>query len=273
MTPDPVERLLARLDVIASGLEASGRALALLALGSVGAELDRADQFSDLDFFVVARPGQVGALLDDLAWLGGDVVYVFRNTPDGFKVLFRDGVYGEFAVFDEAALRGAEFVNARVVWRSPDAPADLPLHLRPQEAQTAPLSGAQRDHLLGEALTNLLVGVRRFRRGERLSAWQFTQVYALGNALALAADTIPAAPGWADAYGLERRFEVRFPALAARLAACLPGLDGTPGAALAILDLLKSLDLTGWPEASGLTAQVRQEAQEALADQGADRGA
>ncbi|GGR79910.1 hypothetical protein GCM10008960_03460 [Deinococcus sedimenti] len=265
--------LLGRLSLIAAGLEASGRALALLGLGSVGAELDRADRFSDLDFFVVARPGQVGTLLDDLAWLGGGLAYAFRNTPDGFKVLFGDGVYGEFAVFDEAALRGAAFVNARVVWRSPDAPADLPLHLRPQEAQVAPLSGGKRDHLLGEALTNLLVGVRRFRRGEQLSAWQFTQVYALGNALALATNATSPAPGWADAYGLERRFEQRFPALATRLVACLPGVDGTPGAALAILDLLESLDLTGWQEASGLTAQVRQEAQAALTDRGGGTGA
>ena len=59
---------------------------------------------------------------------------------------------------------------------------------------------------------------------------------------------------------------MRFPAVAARLDACLPGLVGTPGAALAILDLLESLDLMGWQEAAGLAAQVRQEAREALAD-------
>jgi hypothetical protein len=266
ITPGSAPHLLARLDLIAAGLEASGRALALLGLGSVGAELDRADRFSDLDFFVVARPGQVEALLDDLSWLGGGLIQAFRNTPDGFKVLFAGGVFGEFAVFDEAALRGAAFVNARVVWRAPDAPADLPLHPRPQAARTEPLSAAQRAHHLGEALTNLLIGVRRFRRGERLSAWQFTQVYALGHALALAADATTPQPGWADAFGLERRFEVRFPAVAARLDACLPGLVGMPGAALAILDLLESLDLMGWQEAAGLAAQVRREAREALAD-------
>jgi len=115
-------------------------------------------------------------------------------------------------------------------------------------------------------LTNLLVGVRRFRRGERLSAWQFTQVYALGHALALAADATPPQSGRADPYGVERRFEVRYPALAARLGGCLPGLDGTPGAALAILDLLDGLHLPGWADAGALSAQVRREAGEALAD-------
>ncbi|MFC6800472.1 hypothetical protein ACFQDE_00875 [Deinococcus caeni] len=79
-TPEPVAGLLARLDLIAAGLEASGQALALLGLGSVGAELDRADRYSDLDFFVLARPGQVGALLEDLGWLG-----VGSSTPSGTR--------------------------------------------------------------------------------------------------------------------------------------------------------------------------------------------
>ncbi|ALW88394.1 hypothetical protein [Deinococcus actinosclerus] len=264
-SPDAVAALLHRLDLIAGGLAASGRALALLGLGSVGAELDRMDQFSDLDFFVVARDGQVRALLEDLGWLGDGLVQAFRNTPDGFKVLFEGGVYGEFAVFDEAALRGASFVNARVVWLAPDAPRDLPLRRRPAATATARLDAAARTHHLGEALTNLLVGVRRFRRGERLSAWQFTQVYALGHALALAADATPPAPGWADAFGLERRFEARYPGLAAHLGACLPGLDGTPGAALGLLNLLEELRLPEWAGALPLAGQVRREAGAALA--------
>ncbi|GGK92819.1 hypothetical protein [Deinococcus radiotolerans] len=260
---EPTTRLLRRLDDIAAGLDASGRALALLGLGSVGAELDRLDRHSDLDFFVVAREGQVGALLDDLSWLGDGLTCAFRNTGDGFKVLFEGGVYGEFAVFSEAQLRSAAFINARVIWLAPDAPTDLPLHVRPP-GSAGRLSAAQRTHHLGEALTNLLVGVRRFERGERLSAWQFTQVYALGHALALAADAAPAAPGHADPFSVERRFEQRYPALAGRLAACLPGVAGTPGAALATLQWLEDLKLPGWPDVQALAEQVRGEAHAAL---------
>jgi len=43
--------LLTRLDDIGRSLDSTGRALALLGLGSVGLEADRLDQFSDLDFF------------------------------------------------------------------------------------------------------------------------------------------------------------------------------------------------------------------------------
>src|SRR5439155_3723389 len=63
------EGLLQRLDAIGRSLEGTGNALALLALGSVGTELDRIDAYSDLDFFVVVRDGYRQAYLGDLGWL------------------------------------------------------------------------------------------------------------------------------------------------------------------------------------------------------------
>jgi hypothetical protein len=47
--------LLYRLDEIGKSLEKSGHALALIGLGSVGLELERLDQYSDLDFFVIVQ--------------------------------------------------------------------------------------------------------------------------------------------------------------------------------------------------------------------------
>ena len=49
--------LLQRLDEIGGSLAQSGHALALLGLGSVGEELHRLDQYSDIDFFVIVDPG------------------------------------------------------------------------------------------------------------------------------------------------------------------------------------------------------------------------
>jgi hypothetical protein len=51
------DRLLHRLEAIGRALDQSGQALALIGLGSVGVELDRLDEHSDLDFFVIAAPG------------------------------------------------------------------------------------------------------------------------------------------------------------------------------------------------------------------------
>ena len=46
-----VDLLLARLNQIGDSLKLSEGGLALLALGSVGKELARLDEYSDLDFF------------------------------------------------------------------------------------------------------------------------------------------------------------------------------------------------------------------------------
>ena len=52
------ELLLKRLDEIGRSLKKTGKALALLGLGSVGVELDRIDDYSDLDFFVIVKDGE-----------------------------------------------------------------------------------------------------------------------------------------------------------------------------------------------------------------------
>ncbi|UBV43488.1 hypothetical protein LAJ19_04540 [Deinococcus taeanensis] len=236
--------LLTRLDDIARALDRSGRAVALLGLGSVGHDLARLDQWSDLDFFVVARPGQTEWFSRQCDWLAGaaPLAYAFHNTPAGAKVLFEDGLYGEFAVFGVEQLPDLPYQNARLVWAAPDAPPDLPLKitLSGSAGPTARLSAAAHAHHLGEALTNLLVGVTRFQRGERLSALKFIQEYALGHVLALAAARAQSVPQGGDPFGLERRFERRYPELASALPAFAPGYDRSLDAALALLRHLET---------------------------------
>lgn len=50
----------------------------------------------------MVSPGSKAAFLDDLGWLTSlaPVVFSFRNSPDGYKLLFGDGIYCEFAVFE-----------------------------------------------------------------------------------------------------------------------------------------------------------------------------
>ena len=117
--PTP-EMLLARLEAIGRALEATGHGLALIGLGSVGVELARLDEFSDLDFFAIAEPGHKAALLADLGWLAaaGPIAYAFQNTADGYKLLFEDDVFCEFAIFElvlNLALLGYLFGPA--LWR------------------------------------------------------------------------------------------------------------------------------------------------------------
>mgnify|MGYP001828321429 FL=1 len=98
--PSPA-RLLERLEAIAPSVAGSGSGLALIGLGSAGAEVERLDAYSDLDFFVIVQPGSMRTFLDSLFWLESvaPVVYYFLNTPDGYKLLFADGIFSEMAVF------------------------------------------------------------------------------------------------------------------------------------------------------------------------------
>jgi hypothetical protein len=227
-------QLLERLDAIAASLAASGRALALLGLGSVGRERERLDAWSDLDFFVVVEPGAKARYLDDLGWLAAahPVAWHFRNTADGHKALMDDGVFCEFAVFEPHELESIPYAPGAVVWRRPDFAADIASPRRALPAAALP----GEEWIVGEALSCLLVGLQRWRRGERLSAARFVQGHALDRLIELDALRHPPPPG--DPFSRERRLEARQPSLAAELAALVPGYAGTPRAALALLDAL-----------------------------------
>lgn len=57
------EALFQRLDNIGQVLAQKEGALLLLGLGSVGSETERADDYSDLDFFVITENGMKQDLL------------------------------------------------------------------------------------------------------------------------------------------------------------------------------------------------------------------
>ena len=231
------EQLLQRLDAIGQSLQDRGTALALLGLGSVGTELDRIDAYSDLDFFVVVRDGYQQAYIDDLGWLRAicPIAYCFRNSPHGYKLLFADGIYAEFAVFTAAELAQMEFPTGRIVWKAADVDEAIRLPRRDPGSRAArPV-----EELLGEALTNLYVGLGRYHRGERLTAMRFIQGYAVDRILELAPYIEAEHPAYRDPFGAERRFEQRFPAVAQELPRFLQGYDRSPESAAAILAFLE----------------------------------
>lgn len=92
-----VARLVGRLDATASVVSQRPDAVALLGLGSAGAERERMDEYSDLDFFLVVELGARAAYLHDIDWprAAAPVAFDVRNSADGRKVLFADGIYAE----------------------------------------------------------------------------------------------------------------------------------------------------------------------------------
>jgi hypothetical protein len=227
------QRLDNRLSAIAAALAQRGDALGLLGLGSVGQELSRADAYSDLDFFVIVRPSTKPAYLNSLDWLAAarPLVWSFANTPDGHKALMDDGLMCEFAVFEPDELLRATYTPGRWIWRRDEVPTnwDTPRVALPKPADA--------DWLFNEALSNLLVGMLRFRRGEKLAAMRMVQVYALDRVLQWIDQHEEAQTGVSrDPFSVERRFEARHPQRADTLAQWAPGIEGTPLAALALLN-------------------------------------
>lgn len=177
-------RLRDRLAAIAQVLAGDPDALALLGLGSCGVETGRLDGWSDLDVFVIVAPGCEHRFTQDVWWLaraapdGAPLMHAFRNTADGWKALYADGVFVECAVFAQATLAHIPYHGGRIIWQR-GAVLD-------EAAAAGRRPGpAGRDWLVGEALTNLFVGLGRFWRGEQLAAHRLVQVAALDRLLEL----------------------------------------------------------------------------------------
>jgi hypothetical protein len=92
---------------------------------------------------------------------------------------------------------------------------------------------------VGEALTNLYVGLGRFRRGEKLSAMHFIQHYAVDRILELAKLIEDESGTRKDAFANERRLEQRFPQIARELPDFAQGYERSCESAQAILEFLE----------------------------------
>ena len=231
------QHLLTRLGEIGQSLAQSGHALALIGLGSIGEELHRLDEYSDLDFFAIVETGYKRRYIDDLDWLSNiaPIAYHFLNSPDGYKLLFADGIFCEFAVFELQELETIPFAPGRIVWKRDDAPENL--HRPTKEL----VRGEKRpiEFLVGEAITNLYVGMGRDKRGEKLSATRFIQGYAVDRLVELAENLEPEQNVTRDVFVNERRFEARHPIVARELPSWVQGYERNRESALAILSFLE----------------------------------
>lgn len=244
--------LLARLDAIGASLEETGEALALLGVGSVGVELERLDAYSDLDFFVIAKPGFKARFIDRLDWLESisPVAFAFQNTPDGSKIMFADGIYGEFAVFEEDELSGIPYAPGRIVWIDPECSPD---RIDPSGGRTPQPRGTSPEYALNEAVTNLYVVLCRYARGERLSSVRFIEQHALEQVVSVLHLYEQEVPYYPDSFRNERRIERRFPEFSSRLNSMLQGYENIPQSALAILNYIEGI----YPVNAKMAASIR----------------
>lgn len=234
--PNTPEALLKRLDEIGAAVAATGKGIAVIGLGSVGIETDRIDKYSDLDFFVIVQDGQRDAFLNDMSWMESScsLAWYFMNTVDGYKALYKDGIFCEMAVFDESKLQHIPFSPGRIIWKAEGISENIAI----PDVDKSGNPPATNEWILGEALTNLYVGLCRYHRGEKVSALRFIQSYAFDRLLDLAERTFPNNQGFPDTFDSNRRFEQRFPQLADQLPLYLAGYEDIQTSARAILNFL-----------------------------------
>ncbi len=132
---------------------------------------------------------------------------------------------------------GAAYAAGRVVWRRDDAPD------RAGEPRRAPSPASPEpiEWYVGEALTNLYVGLHRDLRGERLSGMRLIQVHAVDRLIGLLDVLGRAGAARQDPFAVERGVERRLDASVLPLHALAPGYGHNREAALAILGVLEGL--------------------------------
>jgi hypothetical protein len=165
------------LEILSNAARNSPHAIALIGAGSAGAEIARMDQYSDIDFFLIVEDGFSSGFINDNSWFGRDlpIVFAFRDTDHGNKALLENGVFLEFAIFTQAELAQNGIPGLRTIWGKsgfslPDLSAKQP-------------TVREVSYYVDQALSNLLVGALRLRRGERLAALAMIERYALTNLL------------------------------------------------------------------------------------------
>lgn len=232
-----VSLLHTRLKQIGQSLQQHPQGLALLGLGSAGKEQARMDEWSDLDFFAIVQQGHKQWFIDNLSWLSDiqPIAWCFKNTADGYKLLFDDGVFCEFAVFEVHELANIPYSEGEFVYRDTSVPENCKAPRIKSQTQTQDVA-----FLLGELLSNLYVGLCRFHRGERCSAMRFIQIYAFDRLVNLLdVSGTGANDAFQDDFCSDRRVEKRHAQHQQLFTACTPGGEHSPRAAKAMLDFVK----------------------------------
>jgi len=165
------------LEILSKAARNSPHAIALIGAGSAGAEIARMDQYSDIDFFLIVEDGFSSGFINDNSWFGRDlpIVFAFRDTDHGNKALLENGVFLEFAIFTQAELAQNGIPGLRTIWSK--SGFSLP------DLSTKQPTVREVSYYVDQALSNLLVGALRLRRGERLAALAMIERYALTNLL------------------------------------------------------------------------------------------
>lgn len=197
------------------------------------------DNDCDIQFTLVVTNGAKGQYLNDLSWLMDiqHIAFTFCRCPGHFRFLFSDGIYCDLTVLDQQEFASHQGVNYPFASLRKGQSGN-PQLIAPEEPPQNSNAIEQHDTrwLMGELLTNLLIGLRRYTKGDKLSAFYLIQHHGLSRLLALIAK-------WeANQDQAKSRisntatcFEQSYPQVASKVSQFALGYDQSPQSAFAIL--------------------------------------
>lgn len=210
--------------------------LGLIGLGSV-AQLDRLDDYSDIDFFLIVKEGKAMAIIEQNTWLNAlQPVYAFRNTVDGYKVLLKNHVFLEYAIFELEKLKDIPYRDGVILYQLPSLPlknVDLKIRFKPH---LDPI------YAFEECITNLHIGLLRLQRGEVLAAQMMIQRYAFDHWLALSLAKVIHKD--IDPFNNTRRFEYLHRGMIDKIKLLQQGYINVLNTAITLLEELKRMQST-----------------------------
>ena len=226
----------------------------LVLLGSSSdAAAHRRDEWSDHDFFLLARPGHEGTVRDVASWLPDPerLVLVAREGEIGFAAVYDDGHVFEFAAATAEELAGALATEDVGIPVDDGTAAAL---IAAAQARVGGAPAADPVNHVNLVLVKLLIGVGRARRGESLVAGQFVHAWAVDHFARAVRARLPVDGSVRDAIDPVRRFERDYPVLGESLRAAL----GAPveDAALGMFTLLRATLEPGWEAFPSRAADV-----------------
>jgi hypothetical protein len=200
-------------------LEKEADVQGFVAVGSMS-EIDRLpDEWSDHDFFVIVNDGCQERFRKNFEWLpdSDNIVFSFQETEHGVKIIYNNGHMLEFAIFSPDELYLAKINNYKLIIDRSDIKSRLDrVTYETAKWSEGNISGTH--YLTGQFLTNLMVGVGRHYRGEKISGFEFAKVHGLNQFVNLVIKHIPPEDSNAvDNINPLRRFEQAYPALGEKL--------------------------------------------------------
>ena len=250
MTKD--ELIEARLGQITEIIAMQPQAMAIISPHECTKSTSIKDNDCDICLVVLVENGSEAELLKDTRWLADiqHIAYEFKRSPGHFRFLFSDGVFCDFTVLEEQNLELDKLAACQVLWQKETTSTPLVSHVEFLQNDRTINKHEESCWLLGEFLTNLLIGLRRYSKGDKLSAFYLIQHNALSQLLELVGkwENGPKRVAANDANGNsafgsdEESFESSYPQLVPLVEEFALGYDRSPKSAFAMLQYAEQHD-------------------------------